>query len=77
MPIQLSEQQELYFASPEDTILNKLRWGKRSQSEKQWRDVLGILKVQVENLDYGYMADWANQLGILDDLQQALTEAGL
>ncbi|MBE9126719.1 MULTISPECIES: hypothetical protein [unclassified Coleofasciculus] len=36
----------LYFASPEDVILNKLRWGKRSRSEKQWRDVLGVLKVQ-------------------------------
>lgn len=67
----------LYFASPEDVILNKLRWRQRSGSEKQWRDVLGVLKVQAENLDFGYMRDWAEQLGLVDALNQAVTESGV
>ncbi len=33
-----------YFASPEDIILTKLRWRLQPQSEKQWRDVLGIFE---------------------------------
>jgi hypothetical protein len=67
----------LYFASPEDVILNKLRWRQRSGSEKQWRDVLGVLKVQAENLDYGYMRELAEQLGLVDALNQAVTESGV
>lgn len=67
----------LYFASPEDVILSKLRWGKRSQSEKQWRDVLGVLKVQRAGLDFAYLRKWAERLGLSDDLIRAMGSAGL
>ena len=66
-----------WIASPEDVILAKLLWGRRSQSEKQWRDVLGVLKVQGETLDYPYLRDWAERLGLTDALSRALTEAGI
>ncbi len=68
---------EVYLATAEDVILSKIQWGLRSQSEKQWRDVTGILKTQAENLDYGYLAEWGDRLGILDSLSRALTEAGI
>lgn len=67
----------LNFASPEDIILNKLRWGRESQSEKQWRDVLGVLKVQGDSLDFEYLREWANQLGLGEMLERAFVEAGL
>ena len=67
----------IYLASPEDVILNKLRWGKQSQSEKQWRDVLGVLKVQHNNLDFNYMQKWASRLGLVEDLEKAIGETGL
>lgn len=67
----------LYLASPEDLILNKLRWGSQSQSEKQWRDVLGILKVQSQNLDINYLSQKAAQLGLSQALSKAMSEAGL
>jgi hypothetical protein len=67
----------VWMCSPEDLILAKLQWRRGSQSQKQWVDVLGILKVQVENLDYRYLETWAEQLGLSSDLQRALTEAGI
>ncbi|MBE7386312.1 MAG: hypothetical protein F6J95_033600 [Leptolyngbya sp. SIO1E4] len=60
-----------YVASAEDTVLQKLRWRQSSQSEKQWRDVLGILKLQPANLDYAYLEQWADALGVASDLTAA------
>jgi hypothetical protein len=67
----------VYLASPEDIILSKLRWGQPVESQKQWRDVLGILKTQGETLDYSYLVEWADTLGILNTLNRALIEAGV
>jgi hypothetical protein len=77
--VSFDEQETLRFwlASPEDVILSKLLWGRRSQSEKQWRDVLGVLKVQGETLEFDYLFKWAKELEISNDLAQALIEAGL
>jgi hypothetical protein len=51
----LTDETSLYLVSPEDLAVNKLRWGQQSQSQKQWRDVLGGLKAQQERLDYEHM----------------------
>ncbi|HLP90648.1 MAG TPA: hypothetical protein VK184_18965 [Nostocaceae cyanobacterium] len=61
-----------WVISPEDLILQKLLWGKSSQSEKQWRDVLGILKLQAESLDDSYLTEWSEKLDIVDTFNQAL-----
>lgn len=73
--IEVLEGKMLYYASPEDVILNKLMWGEQSISEKQWRDVLGILKVQDDLLDVVYLRDWASRLGVLADLDLAMGQA--
>jgi hypothetical protein len=52
-------------------------WRRGSKSEKQWRDVLGILKVQALELDYGYLVAWAERLEILEPFDQVLLEAGV
>ncbi|NJM66065.1 MAG: nucleotidyltransferase family protein [Acaryochloris sp. RU_4_1] len=75
--IEISGRGTLYLASPEDIILSKLRWGGQSQSEKQWRDVLGILKVQGQTLDFQYLDQQAETLELTNMLVQAMTEAGL
>ena len=58
------EPLELCVASPEDVILSKLRWyslgGKTS--EQQWSDVLGVIAVQAERLDFAYLREWAGHL---------------
>ncbi len=66
-----------WIASPEDIISQKLLWGRGSQSAKQWRDVLGILKLQSSELDYSYLTQWAGDLGLVDILNQAASESGI
>ena len=69
---------ELFFASAEDTVLAKLEWYRKGGciSDKQWRDLLGVLKVQGVALDRAYLTDWADKLGIADLLQRALEQTG-
>ena len=66
-----------YVATAEDTILTKLEWYRLGGevSERQWRDVLGILKVQGDRLDLIYLQRWATELKVADLWQKALAEA--
>ena len=63
-----------YVASAEDTILAKLEWYRLGNevSERQWRDVAGILKVQDKRLDLEYLRKIAKELGVLDLLNQLI-----
>jgi hypothetical protein len=68
---------DVAIASPEDVIISKLIWRRESQSDKQWRDILGILKVQQEKLDFGYLREWVERFGLENDWQRAKVEAGV
>ena len=61
--------------SPEDSILSKLDWSKMGESERQFRDALGVAVVQWENLDKNYLRKWAKNLDIEKLLNKLLTEA--
>lgn len=65
------------FASPEDTILSKLEWYRLGAevSERQWRDILGVLKTRAGELDLPYLRQWALELHVADLLERALREA--
>ena len=54
-----------------------MRWSQQSQSEKQRRDVLGIMKVQNQNLDINYLSEKAAQLQLSEMLSQVILESGL
>ena len=74
---QLAESLEVNFFTPEDVLLSKLEWfelGERS-SERQWGDILGVLRIQAENLDFEYLHEWAEKLGVDGLLDQALQES--
>ena len=66
-----------YFTTAEDIILAKLNWFSMGGeiSEQQWRDVLGVIRVQDDTLDQDYLHIWANRLDLLDLLGRALSDA--
>ena len=65
------------FAAPEDALLHKLVWFRLGSetSERQWRDVLGLLEVQGSLLDQEYLDRWAPRLNVTDLLRKARQEA--
>ena len=78
-PVELIPGLSAQVATAEDCVLSKLEWYEMGGrvSERQWRDVLGILKAQRERLDLGYMREWAKELRVSDLLKRACGEAGL
>ena len=71
--------EECFILTPEDIILHKLEWYKMggAVSERQWKDVIGVLQVQAEALDSSYLRRWANDLGVVELLDLALSQADL
>jgi hypothetical protein len=53
------------MVTPEDAVLSKLEWAKRTDSERQLRDAAGIVEMN-PRLDRRYVARWAEQLGVSD-----------
>lgn len=72
-----SPEKTVYVATPEDTILRKLEWFRMGGevSDREWNDVLGILKVQRSRLDMDYIQRWAGELNLADMLKRSLEEA--
>ncbi len=59
--------------SPEDIVLFKLRWFRLGGevSDKQWADILGVMKTQGDQLDTAYLDKWAPEIGVKDLLDRA------
>ena len=64
------------FASPEDTILSKMEWYRSGGevSDRQWRDILGVMKTCSGELDLTYLKKWAGELQVSDLLEKAMQE---
>jgi hypothetical protein len=66
----------IHFASAEDTLLHKLIWYKLGNhvSDRQWRDVVGVIEVQAGSLDRVYLERWARLLNVSDLLDRAMQQ---
>ena len=70
-------EERVWVATPEDNVLRKLLWFRKGGeiSDRQWRDVLGILRLPGQRLDSGYLQEWAPRLGVADLLERAMRQA--
>ncbi|HUP22243.1 MAG TPA: DUF6036 family nucleotidyltransferase [Thermoanaerobaculia bacterium] len=77
--LELSDQRvvEVWFASAEDALLHKLYWYRLGgeSSDRQWSDVLGVMRVQRGSLDLEYLDRWARELEVADLLERARQES--
>ena len=69
--------EELWVKSPEDTVMRKLLWFREGGevSEKQWRDIVGVLRIRGTQIDASYLDVWAPRLGLVALLARARTQA--
>ncbi|HYI61442.1 MAG TPA: hypothetical protein VEW93_06510 [Acidimicrobiales bacterium] len=74
LPIEL-DGHHLHVATAEDTILAKLEWGAGTGSDRQRRDVAGILAISGDGLDWEYLHRWAGELGVRDALDEVVRDA--
>ena len=66
----------LHVDIAEFTLLKKLEWFRRGgeQSERQWRDVHALARIQGNRLDRDRLRLWAERLGVSDLLQRVLMQ---
>ena len=69
------EDLALNMATPEDVILSKLEWSARAESDRQYRDALGVAKTQGGSLDRAYLENWASALGVTHLLARLFEDA--
>jgi hypothetical protein len=60
-------------------VVQKLDWFEKGGrvSERQWRDLIGVLSVRGTELDLAYIRRWSSALGLRDLCQRAFEETGL
>ena len=75
----IAPDETAWVTAPEDQVLRKLDWYRigGGSSERQWRDVLGLLLVQGAALDLAYLEETAREVGLDDLLAEALAQAEL
>jgi hypothetical protein len=77
LPVDVGGGQTLHLHPPEDILLQKLRWYRRGGevSDRQWRDILGIIRVQQGRLDLTYLSASASVIDVTDLLERAFGDA--
>ena len=77
-PVALADlpEEPLDVFRPEDVVLFKLRWYRLGNevSDRQWADILGVLKTQLGRVDESYLDHWAQVIGVADLLARARQE---
>ena len=66
--------ESIVVCSPEDIIIHKLYWYQLGDgvSDRQWNDVMNVIKIQKQNLDFEYLKSAAENKGVSDLLEKAL-----
>ncbi|HLL02314.1 MAG TPA: hypothetical protein VK539_17140 [Myxococcaceae bacterium] len=77
-PIEVRSGEAIVVKSAEDTVLRKLLWfvAGGGVSDRQWRDIVQVLRVSGPVINVDYLVHWAGQLGVSELLVRARDEAG-
>lgn len=62
--VEAGEDYKASFASPEDVIIKKMEFYREAGSEKHLRDILGIMSISGERLEFDYISEWAGRLNL-------------
>jgi hypothetical protein len=67
----------IHIHPPEDILLQKLRWFRKGggKSDRQWRDIVSIIRTQGTRLDHVYLDQNARLLDVTVELQQAMDDS--
>jgi hypothetical protein len=73
IPIPDGPIDQLWVDAAECTVLRKLEWFRRGGhvSDRQWRDVLAVLRIKQGLLNEAFLDQWARALGVADLLDRA------
>lgn len=65
--------ESIVVKSAEDTVLRKLLWFREGGevSEKQWRDIVSVLRISGHAMDDAYLESWASRLNLRASLDRA------
>jgi hypothetical protein len=74
--VQTEPERRIYVKTAEDILLRKLLWYQMGGevSDRQWLDLLGIARIQGDDLDRSYVEHWARELGVRQLLDRLLAE---
>lgn len=66
-------EKSLFVKSPEDTVLRKLLWFRSGGgvSDRQWRDLVEVLRHSRALIDDAYLDEWAGRLGLVELIAKA------
>ncbi len=69
-------ERQLPLSSAEDTVLAKLEWYRldNETSDRQWRDLMNVLKLNRGEIEREYLTHWASEIGVADLLVRAMAE---
>jgi hypothetical protein len=78
IPVAEGSTIKIPVCSAEDIVLAKLEWYRAGGelSDRQWGDILSVLRVNAKNLDLEGMRERAIELAVSDLLASALTQVG-
>jgi hypothetical protein len=71
--VEVRAGRSMFVKSPEDTVLRKLLWYRTGGevSDRQWRDVVQVLRQSRSLIDPRYLDEWAAEIGVEDLLARA------
>ncbi|MGC4005704.1 MAG: hypothetical protein QM811_22320 [Pirellulales bacterium] len=58
------------YASPEDVVLKKMEYYRDGESEKHIKDIETILQMRNTELDFTYLRNWSERLGLSSILER-------